>query len=274
MVSVKKGSLILSARQNGKTVAWNTTGEPIIIYMPYTPAANTDTNAIVLYNEATGAVVAHSFYSDGNVYGAVNKTGEYEVKVNAVSYTDTASHWAKADISFVTSRGLISGATSTTFAPDTAITRADFITALGKLAGSAGTARPDGYKQSSFTDVSDSSAAMPYIEWAAANEIVSGTGGGKFSPDAAITREQMALMMVNYAKATSQTLYVTRQAVTFADDAKISSWAKDAVKAVQQAGIITGKTSNLFDPQGSATRAEASAILRRFAENAASGAEG
>ena len=81
-------------------------------------------------------------------------------------------------------------------------------------------------------------------------------------------------MIVNYGAATGQTLSATRQAEPFADNAKISSWAKDAVKVVQQAGIITGKTSNLFDPQSSVTRAEASAILHRFAENTASGAKG
>ena len=269
-VSVMKGSLILSARQSGKTVAWDTTGEPVVIYMPYTPAANTDTNAIVLYNKATGAVVAHSFYSDGKVCGAVNQPGEYDVKVNAVSYADTAGHWAKDDIAFAAGRGLISGATATAFAPDTAITRADFLMALGRLSA----ADVSGYKQSSFADVSHGSAAMPYIEWAVANEIASGTGGVEFSPDAIITREQMALMMVNYAKATGQTLSAARQAEPFADAGNISDWAKEAVKAVQQAGIITGESDSLFDPQGSATRAEASAILRRFAENTAGGVKG
>jgi len=73
-------------------------------------------------------------------------------------------------------------------------------------------------------------------------------------------------MMVNYAKATGCTLPVSRQANTFADDANISAYAKDAVKAIQQTGVISGKPNNLFDPQGNATRAEASAILRRFVE--------
>lgn len=107
---------------------------------------------------------------------------------------------------------------------------------------------------------------MPYIEWAVKNKVVQGVGDNKFGPDSKITREQMAVMMVNYGSATGYTLPVSRQAVTFADDAKISSWAKDAVRAIQQTGVIVGKNNNLFDPQGSATRAEASTILRRFVE--------
>ena len=72
--------------------------------------------------------------------------------------------------------------------------------------------------------------------------------------------------MVNYAYATSYTLPISRQAVTFADNARINSWASDAVRSIQQTGIMVGRDNNRFDPQASATRAEASTILRRFVE--------
>ncbi len=73
-------------------------------------------------------------------------------------------------------------------------------------------------------------------------------------------------MMVNYAKATGYTLPVSRQAVTFADNAQISAYAADAVKSIQQTGVIVGKENNRFDPKGNATRGEAATILRRFVE--------
>ena len=107
---------------------------------------------------------------------------------------------------------------------------------------------------------------MPYIEWATQNKIVQGIGGGQFGPMNAITRQDMAVMMVNYAKATGYILPVSRQAVTFADNAQISSYAADAVKAIQQTGVIVGKDNNRFDPKGNATRGEAATILRRFVE--------
>ena len=56
------------------------------------------------------------------------------------------------------------------------------------------------------------------------------------------------------------------KAVTFADNTQISSWAKDAVKSMQQAGILAGKNENKFDPKGTATRAEVATVLRRFVE--------
>lgn len=72
--------------------------------------------------------------------------------------------------------------------------------------------------------------------------------------------------MSNYAKTIDYTLPKVHIENTFADSAKISTYAKDAVKQMQMAGVISGKNSNLFDPQGKATRAEVSAVLRRFME--------
>ena len=82
-----------------------------------------------------------------------------------------------------------------------------------------------------------------------------------------MTRQEMAVIMANYAKALGYNVPKTREAVTFADNANIASWAKDAVKAMQMAGIINGKDSNKFDPTGTATRAEIAAIMQRWCEN-------
>lgn len=82
---------------------------------------------------------------------------------------------------------------------------------------------------------------------------VSGTTATTFAPDSAVTRQEMAVIMANYAKALGYNVPKTREAVTFADNANIASWAKDAVKAMQMAGIINGKDSNKFDPTGTAT---------------------
>lgn len=205
-----------------------------------------------------------SYDNTGRLIFSRNSLSTYGVgyKAPSPSFTDTAKHWAKDNIDFVASRDLISGTSATTFAPNTAITRADFLMALGRLSG----ADVSIYKTSSFTDVKSTDIAMPYIEWAIKSKVVSGYGNGKFGPNDSITREQMAEMMVNYAKATGYKLPVSKQAITFADNARISAYAKDAVKAIQQTGVINGKDNNRFDPQGNATRAEAATILRRFVE--------
>ena len=88
----------------------------------------------------------------------------------------------------------------------------------------------------------------PYVNWAAKTGIVSGTTDTTFAPDTNINREQMAVIMKNYAVKLGYTVPKALEAVTFADNASISSWAKEAVESMQQAGILAGKTNNRFDP--------------------------
>ena len=142
------------------------------------------------------------------------------------------------------------------------MTRGMFVTDFGRLAE----ADVSSYKTSKFTDVKADAYYLPYIEWANKNDIVKGTSDTTFAADQKITREQMAVIMKNYADKMGYSIPKTLEAVTFADNAQISSWAKDAVKAMQQAGVLSGKTDNRFDPQGNATRAEVATILMRYLE--------
>ena len=180
----------------------------------------------------------------------------------APAFTDITGHWAADNILFAASRGLLSGTSETTFSPNTGMTRGMFVTALGRLAG----INPDSYKTGKFTDVKADAYYAPYVNWAAKTGIVDGTSATTFAPDKQITREQMAVIMKNYAAKLGYTIPKTLKAVTFADNASISSWAKEAVKSMQQAGILAGKTNNRFDPAGTATRAEVATVLRRFVE--------
>ena len=209
-------------------------------------------------------LLANSSYVGGRVIFSRDSLSTYGVgyKTPVPAFAETAEHWEKENIDFVASRGLISGTSATTFAPNTVITRAGFLVALGRLSG----ADVSACKTSSFSDVKTGDPAMPYIEWAVKNKIMQGIGGGRFGPALSISRQDMAVIMQNYAKATGYKLPVSIAAVTFSDSAKIATYAKEAVTAIQQAGVMHGKGNNAFDPQGNATRAEASAILRRFVE--------
>jgi len=251
---------------NGVTVS-DLKGGIATIGIPYKPNSTEKTGSLFgVYVDGSGnpTLLINSSYDNGRVIFGRSSLSIYGIgyKAPAPMFTDTANHWAKDNIDFVASRDLISGTSATTFSPDTAITCADFLMALCRLSG----ADVSGYTTSSFTDVANTNPAMPYIEWAVQNKIVQGIGNNKFGPDRLIIRQDMAVIMVNYAKATGYALPVSRQAVTFADDAKISAYAKDAVKAIQQTGVMSSKQNNLFDPQGNTTRAEASTILRRFVE--------
>ena len=244
-------------------------GHTISVRLPYTPAKGEQTgNLYAVYVNDAGKVewITKSSY-DASLKAVVFETGHFSVygvgyKNPAPAFTDIHNHWAADNILFAASRGLLSGTSDTTFSPNTGMTRGMFVTALGRLAG----INPDSYKTGKFTDVKADAYYAPYVNWAAQNGIVEGVTATTFAPDTNINREQMAVIMANYAKKLGYDLPKPLQTVTFADNAQISSWAKNAVRAMQQAGILAGKNGNKFDPKGTATRAEVATVLRRFVE--------
>ena len=224
-------------------------------------------NVYAVYVDAKGKVtyLTDSSYdaNRGTVVFSTSHFSTYGIAYKAnFNFTDLGGHWAKDDILFVANRGLMTGTSVTTFSPNGSMTRGMFVTALGRLAN----ADTSAYKQSSFIDVKADAYYMGYIEWGVKNSILVGIGGGKFGPDGLVTREQMAVIMDRYATAIGFKLPEVHTQNVFADNAKIGAWAAPSVKRIQMAGIIQGKNNNFYDPQGTATRAEVSAVLRRFVE--------
>ena len=247
----------------------NLNGHTISVRLPYTPAKGEQTgNLYAVYVDDAGKVewITKSSYN-ASLKAVVFETGHFSVygvgyKNPAPVFTDITGHWAADNILFAASRGLLSGTSDITFSPGTGMTRGMFVTALGRLAG----INPDSYQTGKFTDVKADAYYAPYVNWAAQTGIVEGVTATTFAPDTNINREQMAVIMKNYAAKLGYDLPQTLKAVTFADNTQISSWAKDAVKSMQQAGILAGKNGNKFDPKGTATRAEVATVLRRFVE--------
>ena len=255
--------------KNGKETAVNLSGKTVSIAIPYTPAKNEQPgNLYAVYVDENGNVQWISKSSYNMDQKAVIFVAEHfsiygiGYKNQIPAFTDVNNHWAKDNMLFVVSRGLLSGTSATTFSPNTGMTRGMFVTALGRLAG----VDPTDYQASRFTDVKEDAYYAPYVNWAAKTGVVSGTTDTTFAPDTNINREQMAVIMKNYATKLGYTIPKTLEVVNFADSAGISSWAKEAVKSMQQAGILAGKTNNCFDPAGTATRAEVATVLRRFVE--------
>ncbi len=237
------------------------------ISIPYKPGKNEATGYLcgVYADEKGNATRIEGSAYDANAGAILIPTGHlsvYGVGYTAPSakFTDIGTHWGKESIDYAVGRGLLGGTSETTFAPDTAMTRGMLVTALGRLAN----VDIKAYTTNSFTDVKADSTFRPYIEWARSKSIVQGIGNGQFAPDRAITREEIAVIFTNYAKATSYKLPVTREDTTYADASSIGSAYKMAVTAMQQAGIMMGGTDNKFNPKASATRAEVSSMLHRY----------
>ena len=170
-----------------------------------------------------------------------------------------AAHWARESIELLAARGIVSGSGGR-FYPDRKVTRAEFVKMLaGVLSADVDSSGP-----SVFEDVSAQSWKHPYIAWAAANGIVSGTDPSHFAPDAPITREQIAAILSRCADTFAISLPQIAEPPAFNDAASISAYARTAVASMAQAGVIGGYTDGSFRPSGSATRAEAAKLLAGF----------
>jgi hypothetical protein len=178
-------------------------------------------------------------------------------------FTDVQNDsWHFGDVEYAFENGLFAGTNTTTFSPTTPMTRGMIVTVLGRLAG----ADVSGYTTSSFSDVPTGQYYSAFVEWAQKSGIVSGVGAGSFNPDGSITRQDLAVILYRYAQFMEIDLPKKNAAAAFADDADITGYAREALYAMQEAGIISGKPGNLADPQGQATRAEVAAMLHRFVE--------
>lgn len=116
-----------------------------------------------------------------------------------------------------------------------------------------------------FSDVTDDRYYATHVNWAYEKKVISGISETVFSPYRYISREEVSVMLYNYAKAMNVKLPTTEAKRTYTDDKSISSWAKTAVYAMQQAGLITGRSENkAFEPHGEATRAEVAMTFMRL----------
>ena len=177
-------------------------------------------------------------------------------------FTDVSEKdWFYGDVMFVYENGLMLGTSKTLFSPYGTATRGMMATILWRMEGSPA---PKG--KNSFTDVEAGKWYADAITWTAENGIFAGYGKDKFGPDDPITREQLAAIFYRYADYKGYDLTVKGNLDKFKDSDKITDYAKTAMQWAVGSGLVKGKSGNLLDPQGTATRAEIAAMLHRFIE--------
>ena len=172
-------------------------------------------------------------------------------------FTDVpADRWSYPYIKQLYDAGVVSGTSATTFEPTANVTRAQFVTMIAGLAG----ADVSGYASGPFDDVQAGSWYAPYVNWAAASGIVSGTSATTFDPAAEISRQDMAVMLYNYAQQAGVQLKQTT-VTPFTDESSIAAYALPAVQALHSAGVISGMPDGSFQPQATTTREQACVVL-------------
>lgn len=174
----------------------------------------------------------------------------------ANSFTDISSHWAKTYIEYVANtKGVMDGqnGSTTTFAPNSALTRGDMVMMLGKIWGIKESVWKE--KPQKFSDVSKSNKYYAYVAWASEMGITAGTSSSSFSPNNPVTRQDFAVFLDRYATAYPISLKQTITYPAFTDQSQISSYAVAAVRRIAQAKIMAGSGSK-FNPKNNITRAE------------------
>lgn len=166
--------------------------------------------------------------------------------------------WFYDHVEYVAQRDIMEGVGDRLFAPNEDMTRAMFVTTLGRMAG----VQAGEYAASGFQDVAEDSWYTPYVNWAAAVGVTTGLSETEFAPNAKVTREQAATFLYRFGEVMGMDL-TAHDALTFADADSVSGWAKQAVQWAASAGLMEGWDGN-FHPKSAATRAQAAALLQRL----------
>ena len=164
--------------------------------------------------------------------------------------------WYKDAIQYAYDNGLMTGVSATEFAPEQTTTRAMIVSILARLEGVT-TAQAAG-----FADVDDNDWYATAVNWAANVGVVNGYEDNTFQPNTAITREQLAAILMNYAAYKGEDVSNRADLASYTDQP--STWAEETMSWAVAEGLITGVTADTLQPQGAATRAQVAAILQRF----------
>ena len=246
-----------SISHEGKTVV--NSGDRITYVI--TPDDGYEIASVIVNGADVGAVREYTFWnvkSDCSIHATFR-----EIPAAFVNpFIDVAESDAYFDaVMYVYENGLFKGVSETEFAPDTTMTRAMFVTVLGRMAG----VNTQLYQKSSFTDVEMGQWYSPYVEWAAHSGIVLGYGDGTFGLNDEITVEQAAVILTRYAAFTGRSTYTLRTLGDFADAADVSDWAVYSMQWIVNSGIYTGE-NGMLSPKSLAKRSLVAAMLYNYAE--------
>lgn len=185
--------------------------------------------------------------------------GSGAVVTAPLTFTDVApGAWYYADVRYVVEKGLFQGLSADTFAPGSTMQRSMMTTVLHRLAG-----QPTAAYAPVFTDIPDGQWYSQGTIWCARFGVVSGMGDGTFAPRMDVTRQQIAVMLYNYAAKMGFAPGERGDIAGFSDASSVASWAREAVSWAVGAGLLNGSDGALL-PGNNATRAQVAAMLHRF----------
>ena len=177
-------------------------------------------------------------------------------------------YWAHEGIDYCVRNRLMSGVGAGTFSPDTACTRAQIVKILYNRSGNQA---DYSYYYLPFTDVAPDAWYYNAVAWAYYNDVTSGTSATMFSPNAAITRQQLVTFLYRYTVKYAPEFTGNAAPISaFPDADSVANWAYAAMSWAVGNGLIVGNAHDngldYLDPNGSATRAQTATIIMRYCQ--------
>lgn len=172
--------------------------------------------------------------------------------------------WYYDGVKYAVENGLMSGTGADTFGPNTILSRGMIAQMLYALEGKPSVSAPN-----RFPDVSDQDWYAKAAIWAQSKGIMTGYGDGRFGPNDSLTREQLALILYNYAQSKGYDTSAKADLSQYVDGSSTSAWAQTAMAWAVGEGLLSGRGANMLAPTGTATRAEVAQIMMNFCENTA-----
>ena len=199
-------------------------------------------------------------------YGSI--TPSWAMKDTSTIFKDVvAGRWYKNAVDYAYNHGFISGMTVDSFGVNTSITRGMFVTIIARIAGADTSSPANKAAPVLFADVAAGKYYSAAVVWAKQNGVASGKSATTFEPNTAISRQELCVMISNFAKYMKIDLTATEAEIAFTDGGSIAKWAKSSVVTCQKADIVNGYAvggGTEFRPEKTASRAEAAQILYKF----------
>lgn len=219
------------------------------------------TVAVIVVNGKETIVPKSVVNSDNSAITVLLKSGNATIKFkeNKKEFTDEIPSWAQSHVDFVTSRGLYGGTSEGVFNPNATMNRAMLVQVLYALES-----RPETDTNDLFGDVQEGQWYTKAVAWGKATGIVAGVSPTEFGPNNKVTREQLALILYNFAKKSGMDTSKSASTDSFNDAGQVHSWADKALQWAVGNNIIGGKNGNKLDPRGDAKRAEVAVMITNF----------
>ncbi|WP_165842310.1 S-layer homology domain-containing protein [Paenibacillus xerothermodurans] len=260
-------SVSMQDENGNSTVVGSYKGSYLQRGLPVTGQIDPNKATGVWFNEGTGKLsfipATFGTRSAGSTVGTLHSPHDsiYTIVQSDKTFKDIAGHWAKTDVETMASKLIVDGVAPDEFAPDSPLTRAQFVALLVRSL-----ALVEQPYQAGFSDVDSTDWHSTAIQTAVTAGLIEGFEDGTFRPDDSVTREQLAVLISRALKAAGGDTPTTAAGALerFADRDTISPWAENSVQQTVQIGLFNGQSDNSFAPQGDTTRAQGAVTLKRL----------